>query len=75
MRRLGLAFLTIATVLGPSCAWAEFFPSPLNAPIRQIVCRFGINQLGCCSHHRGVCDCQGGRVICCDGTLSPSCRC
>ena len=46
MRRLGLAFLTIATVLGSSYAWAEFFPAPLNAPIRQIVCRFGVNQLG-----------------------------
>ena len=31
---------------------------------------------GCCSWHEGVCDCSpSGRVICCDGTLSPSCRC
>lgn len=30
---------------------------------------------GCCSHHRGQCGCQKGRVVCCDGTLSPSCRC
>lgn len=30
---------------------------------------------GCCSHHRGQCGCQEGRVVCCDGTLSPSCRC
>lgn len=31
---------------------------------------------GCCSHHGGVCGCdeKTGRVICCDGTLSPSCR-
>ncbi|OIO02469.1 MAG: hypothetical protein AUJ49_06045 [Desulfovibrionaceae bacterium CG1_02_65_16] len=30
---------------------------------------------GCCSRHRGQCGCQNGRVACCDGTLSPSCRC
>ena len=30
---------------------------------------------GCCSWHRGVCGCSGGRVQCCDYTLSPSCRC
>jgi len=75
MRRLGLAFLTIATVLGSSYAWAEYFPSTLNGPLHQIVCLIGVNQRGCCSHHHGVCDCHKGRVACCDGTLSPSCRC
>lgn len=30
---------------------------------------------GCCSHHGGVCGCSGGRAQCCDGSLSPSCRC
>lgn len=30
---------------------------------------------GCCSHHKGVCDCVNGRVKCCDGTFSPSCGC
>lgn len=30
---------------------------------------------GCCSHHNGQCGCAGGRVTCCDGTTSPSCRC
>ena len=30
---------------------------------------------GCCSWHGGVCGCYAGRVVCCDGTLSPSCRC
>lgn len=33
-------------------------------------------QSGCCSWHDGVCGCDpSGRVICCDNTLSPSCRC
>jgi hypothetical protein len=32
---------------------------------------------GCCSWHRGVCGCDTAtdRIRCCDGTLSPSCRC
>ncbi len=31
---------------------------------------------GCCSWHDGVCGCDAlGRVICCDGTISPSCTC
>ncbi len=32
---------------------------------------------GCCSHHGGVCGCDSstGRIVCCDGTLSPSCMC
>ena len=34
-------------------------------------------QRGCCSWHGGVCGCDSlsGRVICCDGTLSPTCTC
>jgi len=32
-------------------------------------------QRGCCSHHGGVCGCSGGRQVCCDGALSPSCLC
>ena len=34
-----------------------------------------IAKSGCCSWHNGVCGCYGGRVSCCDGTLSPSCTC
>lgn len=30
---------------------------------------------GCCSWHGGQCGCSGGRVTCCDGTVSPSCTC
>jgi hypothetical protein len=30
---------------------------------------------GCCSYHGGVCGCSGGRALCCDGRLSPSCGC
>ena len=31
---------------------------------------------GCCSHHGGMAgQCSNGRVVCRDGTLSPSCKC
>ena len=36
-----------------------------------------IARRGCCSHHDGVCGCDeaSDRIKCCDGTLSPSCKC
>ncbi len=34
-----------------------------------------VAQQGCCSWHGGVCGCQNGRVVCCDGRYSPSCTC
>ncbi len=30
---------------------------------------------GCCSHHGGPLGCNGGRVVCADGTYSPTCGC
>ncbi len=30
---------------------------------------------GCCSNHGGVCGCTGSKLQCCDGKLSPSCKC
>ena len=36
---------------------------------------YDAEQRGCCSWHGGVCGCRGGRTACCDGSLSPSCRC
>lgn len=32
-------------------------------------------QRGCCSYHSGVCGCDNGRKVCCDGTYSPTCTC
>ena len=34
-----------------------------------------LEKRGCCSHHQGVCGCDGGRAKCCDGQLSPTCGC
>ena len=34
-----------------------------------------LERRGCCSHHHGVCGCEGGSLKCCDGSLSPTCGC
>ena len=34
-----------------------------------------VAQRGCCSHHDGVCGCNGSNVTCCDGSFSPTCGC
>lgn len=34
-----------------------------------------VERSGCCSWHGGVCGCDSGRAVCCDGMLSPSCGC
>lgn len=34
-----------------------------------------IGRRGCCSWHSGVCGCSDGRVVCCDGSYSPTCTC
>ncbi len=38
-------------------------------------CDLKVAGRGCCSWHQGQCGCKGGRVVCCDGTMSPSCEC
>lgn len=34
-----------------------------------------VNRRGCCSNHGGVCGCSGNKKKCCDGTISPTCKC
>ncbi len=44
--------------------------------INNIIKSLTIERRGCCSWHGGVYGCStGGRVICNDGSLSPSCTC
>ncbi len=49
--------------------------TPTMQELNNLYARRG-NQ-GCCSHHGGVrgCDSNSGKLLCNDGTLSPSCRC
>jgi hypothetical protein len=48
-------------------------PSSITA--QEEVLRDVIYGRGCCSRHGGQCGCRMDRVVCCDGTLSPSCGC
>jgi len=34
-----------------------------------------VKRSGCCSWHDGIAGCSDGRVVCNDGTYSPSCTC
>lgn len=69
--------------LGTLVAVALLFSPPVFRPHRAAA-RSGagtgvpandVEKSGCCSWHGGVCGCEGNRVQCCDGTLSPSCTC
>lgn len=34
-----------------------------------------VSQADCCKGHKGVCGCRAGKIVCCDGTVSPNCTC
>jgi hypothetical protein len=55
----------------------ELFISTSNLTLEMVTpnTEQKIARSGCCSWHGGVCDCIGGRVVCCDGTFSPTCKC
>jgi hypothetical protein len=40
-----------------------------------LVAQLSSGQSGCCHYNGGVCGCESGRVRCCDGKASASCRC
>ena len=80
-----LLFTIVTFVLGGS-AWADQGQPSRQHESPQASCEDRLTQAdqsaderigkrGCCSHHGGVCGCGGVRLQCCDGTLSPSCRC
>lgn len=53
----------------------------MASPAKTEVCKAAasekdeLGRRGCCSWHSGVCGCSDGRVVCCDGSYSPSCTC
>jgi len=72
--------IAIATLLLSLSAFAETYqetrPDLYEAPECQASQDAQqVAQRGCCSWHGGVCGCQGGRIVCCDGGFSPSCGC
>jgi hypothetical protein len=51
------------------------FSSPIISDPLYTQCSLTENFQGCCSWHQGVTGCYNYRVICNDGTVSPSCMC
>lgn len=84
MRKCALVAVAIAihAVAFSSLAWCDEAPQPFESTTEPEACAapsaaesFETAGRGCCSHHGGVCGCSNGRNMCCDGALSPSCRC
>lgn len=81
MNRIILALVVVAALCSTSFADEMSQPKEANPPAP--VCSqpedskesMTLAGRGCCSHHKGQCGCEGGRVVCCDGSFSPSCRC
>jgi len=61
--RLPVLLLLGMTVLGSSDITICPNSSALNVAL------IGGERRGCCSHHGGVCGCEKGRALCCDGRL------
>lgn len=84
MKKLKIMALTCFCALFISVAFAEDVKQPQPLTSDSQACKSlkesgasdeTLAKRGCCSHHKGVCGCSGGRASCCDGTLSPSCGC
>lgn len=67
--------LKLAIVLALSATLASASPASFTCHGRTFATAEAAMQSGCCSHHQGVCGCANGRKTCCDGVVSPSCRC
>lgn len=74
-RLLLVVFMIGVSLLG---GWGVNAENSTTAPQLCQQVRSGadvVAQRGCCSYHSGVCGCVVVYVQCCDGTMSPSCRC
>ncbi|MEF2146580.1 MAG: hypothetical protein V3573_14130 [Desulfovibrionaceae bacterium] len=70
----GVLCFFVVLAVSPPCPAAE--PVAANFAAAQAdnaVCLLAGK--GCCSWHGGQCGCSQGRVVCCDGSMSPTCRC
>jgi hypothetical protein len=79
-----LVTLTILALVSPSFAGVAMNGCPVSIenstppPVTESAVTTPqdlIGRSGCCSWHGGVCGCEGGRVVCCDGVYSPTCTC
>ncbi len=79
-----LLFVAVILLLNAATASAQNPVPPTLPPTAEQTCeelkKAGASQellakRGCCSWHQGVCGCSNSRVVCCDGTYSPTCTC
>lgn len=72
---LALLFIPVPSIGDTTTQQADNQQTICKQLIAQGADEKTIAKRGCCSWHKGVCGCSGGRVTCCDGTMSPSCTC
>lgn len=65
----------VATTLSPELAKTLSITDGIEIAASIPINKSALERRGCCSWHKGVCGCSGGRAVCCDGTLSPTCGC
>ena len=52
--------------------WVMMRCAELSSPV--VTQPYQSDATGCCSYHQGICGRAAGRILCCDGTLSKTCR-
>ena len=46
-----------------------------DAVMRDGVSKEVLAQQPCCQRNQGICGCRAGKIVCCDKTFSPNCKC
>lgn len=64
-----------APIIKNSCELQQSIKQCLSQQNENANPNIELAKSGCCSWHGGVCGCDNGRAVCCDGQLSPSCGC
>jgi Phr family secreted Rap phosphatase inhibitor len=77
MKKILLSLALLSTlVFGNSTANTQQQTQPTPKEHCQVDKKtLDVERSGCCSWHGGVVGCSGGRQVCADGSLSPSCTC
>ena len=75
MYRLIPSAISIIFLLFSIPIWANY-KTQLATDVQWQLAMDEPQKKGCCSRHGGVCGCdkKTGKAICCDGTLSPTCK-
>ena len=75
MKKIIILFLVFSSLAFSNSAIQPALKSQKQETCKQELKIQDVERSGCCSWHGGVSGCSDGRVVCSDGTLSPSCTC